>query len=394
MVTNTKLTQEGEMHYWGHGSHESEDEFKYLKNIKYCPDAGRIYGQLISKEQFKEDVDQFVTSESDYDHVFYNIHGFNVGPEGSFGGKSIFDGNGGEDSGYLMIPINWRNYWEFGPVSYENDRTSNAIDAGKALATQIDMFQLTAKTSIMCHSMGNWVFQVMAQEVANPEQVFENVFMVAADARMDMFAPWFNPDAPGASGSTDNGISTDALDAHASHVDASLITQIPAIPAALNLLCLEDNGGVLSSVRKEESSAARGRRAEEVALRDEETRQNGGLAIARLTNHTHVVWNREDKALCAREYFQMGYYSTQEYGEYIMRALGKYGDQNATTQHYFKERVTYHDMTSNLTIAELDGVDQVLEHSYQFMSLLVNLYTQYKSSVTDNMLSKLSTKVK
>ena len=44
--------------------------------------------------------------------------------------------------------------------------------------------------------MGNWVFRNFAQGVATPEVFFDQVFLVAADARSDMFADGFNPDAP------------------------------------------------------------------------------------------------------------------------------------------------------------------------------------------------------
>merc|ERR1719464_2331081 len=51
----------------------------------------------------------------------------------------------------------------------------------------------------MTHSMGNWAYQVMAMELDErgaSEELFEKHFMVAADARRDMFRDEYNPDAP------------------------------------------------------------------------------------------------------------------------------------------------------------------------------------------------------
>jgi hypothetical protein len=41
--------------------------------------------------------------------------------------------------------------------------------------------------------MGNFVYQVMAQNVDRPKQVFQNTFMVAADVRANLFKDDFNP---------------------------------------------------------------------------------------------------------------------------------------------------------------------------------------------------------
>jgi len=286
----------------------------------------RIEFTEISKEQFKSEVDEFIASSPVYDHVFFNIHGFNVDPEPSFLGAQEYNDAHGAETGYFVIPINWRNVWGMQFPSYEYDRNTYAIQAGKSLAAQIDMFKLSAKTSIMCHSMGNYVFRLMAQETGNPEQVFENVFMVAADARMDMFSTKFNPAAPGASGSMGT---TDAFDT---------LTSYAEIPP-------------------------------------EELRENGGLAITKLTNHTHVAWNLGDHALLGREVFQVGF------GDNVRKALGKYGDQAQalTTLPYFTERVTYHDMC--------DKVEEFgMEHNYQWYPPLITLYEQYKSKETNSAL--------
>jgi len=137
--------------------------------------------------------------------------------------------------------------------------------------------------------MGNYVTRQVAQNTVDPEIIFENIFMVSADARMDMFSPEFNPAAPkhmNTQGKTDQ---------------ANVYLDIP----------------------------------------DEELRENGGYALTRIANHIHVLWNSNDPALDIRELFQIGF------GENIRRALGKYGEEaeELTRTPYFQERVTYHDFS-------------------------------------------------
>merc|ERR1712194_166244 len=185
----------------------------------------------------------------------------------------------------------------------------------------------------MGHSMGNFVLRVMAQNVDEPEQVFQNIFMVAADARMDMFSTAFNPDAPGAP--------TDTEAVESSSTDATEVTEALDIPL-------------------------------------DETRRNGGYAITNLTDHVHVVWNRGDHALAFREPFQLGD------GEGYRLGLGKYGDQaeERTTLLYFTSRVTYHDFSQ---VIEWFGI----EHGYQWEPPLVTLYEEAKATVTLSSVNKM-----
>lgn len=228
---------------------------------------------------------------------------------------------GEEKKGSLVIPINWRNNWGKLGSSYEYDRNISAIRAGKQLAEVPDVFDTTVPVSIMCHSMGNYVFRVMAQNVEKPKEVFQNLFMVAADARMDMFSTDFNPGAP----------------------------------RSKKALVGDSNTKVNVDF-------------EAIDIPKDELKENGGLAITKVTKHTHVVWNRGDHALLIREAFQIGW------GDNIRKALGKYGDQSEqlTTLDYFKSRVTFHDYSS---IIEHFGI----EHNYQWMDPLKELYSASES---------------
>lgn len=330
MITNVALTKEGEEYYWGFHSDDEVNELHFLKNVRYCPDAGsfdsyRIYGEPIGMDDFKLEVAEYLKTNADkYDHVLYNLHGFNVDPEGSFEGAEDFLSQH-DDSKYLVIPINWRNYWGFQFPSYEVDRNGLAPSMGKLLAQNVDVFKSDYEASIMCHSMGNYVFRVFAQNIEEPELLFSNMFSVAADARMDMFSTDFNPDAP-----TDTTF-------HDHHV--------------------EGFSDVLSEAREQV----------ELQIPDDELRPNGGYAITLIAKAVHVIWNRGDHALAIRETFQIGW------GEGMRKAIGKYGDEaeQLTTLKYFKERVHYHDFSQ---IVEFIG----LEHSYQWLCPVVNIYKQYK----------------
>mmetsp|Transcript_25191 Transcript_25191/g.45397 ORF Transcript_25191/g.45397 Transcript_25191/m.45397 type:complete len:401 (+) Transcript_25191:143-1345(+) len=317
MMTNVELTEDGDEHYFGFHNTDTESETQFLKDVRYCPDAGRfgayrIYGEVVSLEDFKAAVEEEVSTNDAVDHVMYHFHGWRVDPESSFMQAHSFMEMHEENTGYLWIPISWRTHWGSSRAFYDIDRNGNAIRAGETFGASVDVFKLSVPTSLMAHSMGNYVTRQVAQNTVDPEIIFENIFMVSADARMDMFSPEFNPAAPkhmNTQGKTDQ---------------ANVYLDIP----------------------------------------DEELRENGGYALTRIANHIHVLWNSNDPALDIRELFQIGF------GENIRRALGKYGEEaeELTRTPYFQERVTYHDFSY-----------QGREHSYQFFQDAVDIYAQYKS---------------
>ena len=329
MMANAALSPDGDEFYFGEHSHGDSDEMRFLKNVRYCPDAGslytyRIYGEPVSSEDFKSAVEEEVNTNPAIDHVLYNIHGVSVDPAGSFDGGWNFPQDY-SDTGYLVIPISWWNLWSGGLLSnamYDINRNQYAPPAGLQLAAQFDVFRSSVPTSLMVHSMGNWVTRNMAQNIENPELVFDNLWMVAADARMDMFGTDFNPAAPR---DTEAKKSTEA---------AAVYLDIP----------------------------------------QRELVENGGYAITKIARHVHVLWNGGDMALSIREGFQLGSnFGNIEHPDRIRKALGKYGDQSEilTTLPYFQERVTYHDFSRAI---EATG----LEHSYQWNPLAVDLYVEYK----------------
>ena len=314
-ITNIEGKHNGNKLEYGYHSDRPVEALYFLKDVVLCDYVWRPYvitGTKRTETEFKDDVKNYLKG-SKYDQVLYNIHGVNVSPNASFKGAA----NNMQD--FLVIPIQWRNLWGLSLPSYETDRNNAAPKAGKLLAKSFDVFRVDYKISIMCHSMGNWVFRVFAQNVVEPEVVFHNFFSVAADARMDMFWPSFNPGVKDKRSYQETDSVGEVLD----------LPKIELVP-------------------------------------------NGGLAITQIAQNTHVIWNKGDHALAVREQFQIGA------GSSVRMALGKYGDQaeKGTTQTYFKERVQYHDFSK---IIEHLGI----EHNYQWFKECKAEYTEYKDKGVD-----------
>jgi len=102
---------------------------------------------------------------------------------------------------FLVLPIFWAAGWN--DLQYSDERRVAAPEAGKDFrelySTMADSLNdCTVKMSLLCHSMGNFVLRIFAQghvelngETKNPP-VFEDIFMVAADVRWDLFNEEFN----------------------------------------------------------------------------------------------------------------------------------------------------------------------------------------------------------
>lgn len=339
MVTNIVLSDAGSEKRWDYHSSSTPTGFRFLKDIRFCPQEFLglptkefdIFGTEVSPNEFKRLVAEKLDDVgNNYNHVLYAIHGFQITPRYSFNqGHDFLEKYTKHDKndGYLVIPINWRNVWGMGPPTYDYDRNNCAPRAGKQLAEKFDVFKAPYTTSVVAHSMGNYVFRTFAQNIDSPEQVFQNVFMVAADARSDMFADPFNPDAP--------------------------------------------RPGELEA--EENSLAAGDMYWLDLPLNADETKPNGGYAITNITNNTHVVWNKGDPALAVRELFQVP--SVFPGDKYHFRlALGKYGDEAKKIMKlsYFKERVTFHDFTRKVEVSKVDG------HGYAWEEDAVNLYKKFK----------------
>lgn len=115
MITNAELSEDGPERYWGYHSSGRPSGFTFLKDVEACDKTGfagsyRIYGTPITPEEFKSEIGTLLDSKNNtFDHVLYSIHGFNVHPWGSYESASNFADNYEDRTGYLVIPINWRN---------------------------------------------------------------------------------------------------------------------------------------------------------------------------------------------------------------------------------------------------------------------------------------------
>jgi len=109
----------------------------------------------------------------------------------------------------VLVPVVWntvhkdRTFKEL--ISYGGDRTKCFTQVAPKLRDFLEMMLADQKKwqhkySLMCHSMGNYILRIVAQlrgvhaegHVDPRGDVFENVFMVAADVREDIFDDGLN----------------------------------------------------------------------------------------------------------------------------------------------------------------------------------------------------------
>jgi esterase/lipase superfamily enzyme len=111
------------------------------------------------------------------------VHGFRTQPADWLTACAAYDGGH-----FTVVPVVWpasdeRLFWE----AYDEDR-DNAPSTGAAFRPLFECLeQITGPKSLMCHSMGNFILKWSAPLIA-PKQLFDNIFMVAADVDRDIFA--------------------------------------------------------------------------------------------------------------------------------------------------------------------------------------------------------------
>ncbi len=82
---------------------------------------------------------------------------------------------------FKCIPVIWPAIENL--RNYSTDRNNNSVGGGKAFKALAEIAAEFNIKSIMCHSMGNRVLRFMS----TPDMKFDNIFMVAADVRDDVF---------------------------------------------------------------------------------------------------------------------------------------------------------------------------------------------------------------
>lgn len=162
---------------------------RFLYDIQRTPK--RIQGQPVYHARIATDADvERILNEQQADNVLLAVHGFSASPTDAMRGVQSY--NKRPDRKYLAIPVIWDTSESL--ATYATDRRDLAPEAGEALLGLLrDMmedphFQNRRRLSIMCHSMGNYVLRACAQmRRDNAPPVFDDIFMVAADVREDLF---------------------------------------------------------------------------------------------------------------------------------------------------------------------------------------------------------------
>jgi len=156
----------------------------FLKNIKEVKDAtGKkvLEAEKLTVAQAKAIINQ-ASSDGEGKPLFC-IHGFSVQPRGHL--KKIKEAsvdlfNQGK---FMPIPVMWASEGGLAfPANYFDDRKTSpgAGNGFKSLKEALDSFP---SKSLLAHSMGNRVLSY----AADSKFKFDNIFMVAADVRHDIF---------------------------------------------------------------------------------------------------------------------------------------------------------------------------------------------------------------
>jgi hypothetical protein len=108
------------------------------------------------------------------------IHGWSIQP-----GQHLQDlqaaGKKFDQGKFTLVPVIWPT--RQGIFNYLPDQETSAAGAGKAFMTLKKGINNFPSKSLLCHSMGNFVLRNAAFEKFK----FDNIFMVAADVRYDLF---------------------------------------------------------------------------------------------------------------------------------------------------------------------------------------------------------------
>jgi hypothetical protein len=113
------------------------------------------------------------------------VHGFRKQPAEWLRACAAYDGG----NRFTVVPVLWpasnaRTFWE----AYYEDRRNAQYTAAAFRPLLEFLEQISGPKNLMCHSMGNFILKWSAPDTA-PAQLFDNIFMVAADVDQDIFAP-------------------------------------------------------------------------------------------------------------------------------------------------------------------------------------------------------------
>lgn len=116
-----------------------------------------------------------------HEKVLLYMHGFNVPP------RHVLEACGEYSQAHrrLVIPLLWA-VEDRSVLGYGADRILNAPTAAEAFGDKLNVVK-HVRTSLLCHSMGNYVLRLAARTSETGDRPFEDIFMVAADVSHDIF---------------------------------------------------------------------------------------------------------------------------------------------------------------------------------------------------------------
>jgi hypothetical protein len=167
---------------------EYEDAATFLRNVKFLTgadeDGKRLFeaDKLTVEEAHKAFKEKYGTNVK----PLFAIHGFNNEPGYTLHACSKAQETFDEDiQKTAIIPVIWPTYG--GSTNYGIDKDDNAPEADKELSMLLKDTLVTANVfkdkNLLCHSLGNRVFRMGAVERVK----FDNIFMVSADIRHNIF---------------------------------------------------------------------------------------------------------------------------------------------------------------------------------------------------------------
>jgi len=364
LITNIKTdpipdSKYGELTFVN-GESESDEE-KFLYNIKK---RDRDYYAKSTKNITK--VQELLDGHKH--HILLYMHGFREDADCALQSCSKYNSQDEAERKYLVVPIVWNTVHNDRIVKellyYNEDRTKCFTTVAPTLKVFLekmlkDQENWEHEYSLMCHSMGNYILRIVAQilgvhaqgDVDPRKAVFENVFMVAADVREDIFDEGLNDFDP--------------------KIYPTLAT---ATTGPLSSL-----GNIKSNI---DFAWAWTDHFFSIVFKFKHV--NPGLDVASLAkNKVHVLWSSRDRALYWRtwakskplsfiEQFQAWLLGTKhikiEDGKNVPSgALGRNGNGERNLHDILKNKVVFHNCTDF-------SKDHAYKHSYQWNKNVVEIF--------------------
>jgi len=208
LITNYKLKKltnvDGEDSEKVRFSKETKNESDGAFILKNVVDKGKKYEADRVKPEDASAVIEKALSDSGREEVLFYVHGWRNSCRSAINtademNKLDID----VKKKFLVIPVVWA--MTFKDMDYVDDRTEYAPEAASDFlelynALSEALKDSLVKKSVMCHSMGNFVLRVFAQahkkvlqdaQITNAP-VFDDIFMVSADVRWDLFSENLN----------------------------------------------------------------------------------------------------------------------------------------------------------------------------------------------------------